>query len=161
MFLHAGISIGFLKGEYTFSEGGDTIHTVAVTKSRPTEQEFSISIIIQSLKFNGIEAATVGKDVSGHSRDHYFSPDEDSLTVIFEIFDDAIPEGTEGFQIISSASPHGNNPDFDCSIAEGCFTSTLIVINDNDGKWCMTTFFVYTSVTIKNFLFLCRIDCRF
>ena len=129
---HTGISIGFLKGEYTFSEEGDTHHTVTVTKNRPTEQTFFISTIIQ--RQSGLKAAVVGKDMSVDNRDHSFRPDEDSLTVVFEIFDDAIPEGTEAFQIISSGISHEKNPDFDCDVAEGCFTSTLIVIYDNDGK---------------------------
>ena len=157
IYFHVGINIGFEKGEYTFNESdGAIFDTVTLIKDRPTEQTFIVSVIAQMQK--SYRDATAGKDFSvDHQINLHFGPEMNTLAVRFEIFDDAVPEGTEAFQFFSFMGITKDNPNFDCKLAEGCLPSTLIKINDDDGNCHLCT--CMGICTLLTLVFLCSSDC--
>ena len=61
-----------------------------------------------------------------------FPPNQQNITLPIFLFGDTLPEGTEAFQAISTASP--DSPNFDPPSMGGAFASTDVLIIDDDCK---------------------------
>ena len=168
LYSNADISIGFERGEYSFNESdADFFDTVTLIKDRQSEQMFIVTVVVQLQLRKSYRDATAGKDFSIGTVDHRinlrFGPEVNRRTVVLEIFDDAIPEGTEAFQIFSFRKITGNNPYFDCKVAEGCLASTLVKIIDDEGNCHYTALLINPACvgicTLLALVFLCSSDC--
>ena len=130
--------IGFNQSSWTFDEPDTTTREqilLVKENNRPTEQTFDVRINLGPIA----GAATEGEDyaVTGLINgiiDFQFLPSLEYVAFNLTLFPDNIAEGNEGFTLITSPvkEPRYTFP----SQGSGVYRTEIVVIRDNDRKWC-------------------------
>ncbi len=131
LFHSTAIEIGFEYGAYTFTES-DGLQMVHLIKSIESEQTFEI-VIGSVAAGSRVPDALNQVDYSLGLNDFQqfeFSPSDQWISICFVFYDDAIPEGTEVFRLISLQT-EGSVAYFNPSEIS---TVTVFIEDDGDGK---------------------------
>ena len=131
LILHIAIRIGFERQSYTVGEPevdddiGDLVYLVK-EEERVSEQTFGI--VLEDIA----DSATEEDDYRFSGGVIQFPPDKQRFPLLFSLFRDGIPEGTESFRIQSSGTEDIRFPNF--SPPNYTFPETTILIEDDDSK---------------------------
>ena len=145
LFLLLGIQIGFALSNYSFDEPDfeTVISDIVLVREggRRSEQTFLVTVSVGGTINR--PTATLQSPEDENIADYSlttptnfvmlnFPPDRQNITLIFFLFRDDLPEGTEAFRATSTPSP--NFPNFGPPSMGGAFASTDVLIFDDDRK---------------------------
>ena len=136
--LSTAIEIGFTVQRINHTEDFRQF-AATINKSRVSEQTFELRIEIGTFLSRYGLRATQGEDfqIGGVTQQNQtflimqMTPEQNSISLIYQILGDIIPENQEVFQLY--VTPNPNSPAFYCSY-NGCYPRIEIVIIDDDGE---------------------------
>ena len=144
-FFYTALIIGFEQSSYTVSEflnaTGD-LTRIPVIKGSNQQSELTFEITINTITGRGPSAANIDQqDFTGRDiitllvQSREFSPDQQSLSYIFELLDDNEAELLEVFRVELSHEESGLTINLGGQHADGSalFATTQIFIVDDDG----------------------------
>ncbi len=131
LFHSTAIEIGFEYGAYTFTESDDLQFVLHLIKSIESEQTFEIVVRSDKAGLSLPDAfQQVDYTIGPYNFQHFeFTPSDQYISIPLLLLNDAIPEGTEAFQLISFQT-EGSVADFHQSEN----STVTVFIEDDDGK---------------------------
>ena len=132
--------IGFSQSTWTFDEPSRLVREqifLVKENNQFTEQTFNIRINLGTIA-GTISSATEGEDYATDLIDNTivlaFLASQQNITFDLRLFPDDIAEGNEGFMLTSS--PAGDIRYTLPSLGSTVFRDEIVVIRDDDRKWC-------------------------
>ena len=132
--MYTAIEIGFTSQRIYHTETFST-YTTLIKKSIKSEQTFGLLIESTTLLSGVGQRATQNEDFDIGSRRFVYIgvyPEQIYGYFAYLIYGDSTPENQEVFQL--SVTPANYSPAFGCSITNGCYRQTEVVIIDDDGE---------------------------
>ena len=140
------INIGFTQARVEHNESEANFSAV-IRKSRQSEQTFDIQINISTAQTIGFSPATQGPgseevpnpDFVVSTTSVTLAPEQNESVILYQIFEDNIPENTEIFQLSAVVSNPAGTPDIDDDPAfqfngSDLFSDLQVRILDDDGE---------------------------